>query len=239
VPVGAQEAADLRQTLVAANRILAMEGLVGPYGHVSARSDAGHFWIADHRSPDTVELSHLKQVSVGLDEETARRERWYREIFIHSEMYKLLPDVGAVVHVHAPYSVALGTMKGEDRVRPTTNPGANLGEFIPIYASTGLVETPANARKVASALQGQNGVLLRGHGAVVVGGTLEQAVLRAIYLELEARSQLLARAAGTPLFYTAEESSRFRRTAAVEHAWHYYLEKLHRSGQLPGAAPPN
>lgn len=225
----AQESTDIRDTLVLANRILAMEGLVGPYGHVSARSGTGRFWIADHRSPDTVERGHLKEVEVGLDAATARSQRWYREIFIHSEIYKLLPAVGAVVHLHAPYSVALGTLSGTDRVRPTTNPGANLGEFIPIYEPTDLIETPANARQLAAALQGQNGILLRGHGAVVVGATLEQAVLRAIYLELEAQYQLLARAAGTPLFYNPDEAARFRRTTAVEHAWHYYVEKLQRA----------
>lgn len=225
------QAEDPRHTLVLANRILAMEGLVGPYGHVSVRADAGRFWIADHRSPDSVELSHLKAVAVGLDEATARNQHWYREIFIHSEIYSLLPEIGAVVHIHAPHSLALGTLAGNDRVRPTTNPGANLGEFIPVYGETGLAETPANARKVASALQGQNGVLLRGHGAVVVGQTLEQAVLRAIYLELEAQYQLMARAAGTPLFFNADETARFRRTTAVEHAWQYYVEKLERGGK--------
>lgn len=224
----AQAPADLRDTLVLANRILAMEGLVGPYGHVSVRSGGERFWIADHRSPDSVEREHLKEVDVGLDEAMAREQHWYREIFIHSEMYKALPGVGAVVHIHAPYSLALGTLSGSDRVRPTTNPGANLGEFIPIYARTGLIETPDNARALARALQGQNGVLLRGHGAVVVGGTLEQAVLRAIYLELEARYQLMARAAGTPIFYEPAETERFRRTSAVEHAWQYYVEKLER-----------
>lgn len=220
--------ADAQEALVIANRILAMEGLVGPYGHVSARSGPDRFLIAAHRSPDSVERRHLAEVPVELSEAAVRDRNWYREIFIHSETYGLLPAVGAVVHVHAPYAVALGTLDGADRVRPTTNPGANLGEFIPIYRATGLIETPETARRVAEALQGQNGILLRGHGAVVVGETVQQAVLRAIYLELEARAQMMARAAGTPLFYTPGETTRFRRTAAVKHAWQYYVEKLRR-----------
>ena len=222
----AQPADERLDTLVLGNRILAMEGVVGPFGHVSVRGDADHFWIADHRSPDTVSRQHLRRVDVGLTETEAKSEHWYREIFIHSEIYRRLPDVGAVVHTHAPHSIALGTLSGADRVRPTTNPGANLGAFIPIYPQTGLIETPENAQKLAGTLQGQNGVLLRGHGAVVVGGTLEQAVLRAIYLELEARYQLMARAAGVPLFYGPEETARFSKTTAVEHAWDYYVEKV-------------
>ena len=221
-----QEAKAPLDTLVMANRILAMEGLVGPYGHVSVREDAGHFWIADHRSPDTVERQHLRQVDIGLDQAKAEAEHWYREIFIHSEMYRMYPNVGAVVHVHPAHSTALGTLSGSDRVVPTTNPGSNLGAFIPIYHQTGLIETPEQAQKVAGTLQGQNGVLLRGHGAVLVGGRLEQAVLRAIYLEVEARTQLMARAAGTPLFYSPEESARFSKTTAIAHAWDYYVQRV-------------
>jgi HCOMODA/2-hydroxy-3-carboxy-muconic semialdehyde decarboxylase len=215
-------------TLVQANRILAMEGLVGPFGHVSVRDGADRFWIADHRSPDAVSREDLKPARVGLTADEARERNWYREIFIHSEIYSLLPDVGAVVHIHAPYSLALGTLPMADRLRPTTNPGANLGAFIPIYTQTGLIETPDAARRLAQTLQGQNGVLLRGHGAVVIGASLEQAVLRAIYLELEARYQLMARAAGTPLFYSPDETARFSKTTAIEHPWHYYTGKLER-----------
>lgn len=219
---------DLSDRLVTANRILAMEGLVGPYGHISARADGESFWVADHRSPDSVERRHMKKVQVGLSEEAARGQHLYREIFIHSEIYRMLPAVGAVVHIHAPHSVALGTLSLPERLRPTTNPGANLGEFIPIYGAVGLIENIKSAEQVARALQGQNGVLLRGHGAVVVGESVEQAVLRAIYLELEARYQLMSRAAGSPTFFSAQESARFSGTTAVEHAWQYYVDKLSR-----------
>lgn len=234
-PSGAAEpAGDIRDTLVAANRILALEGLVGPFGHVSVRADATHFWVADHRSPDSVERGHLKLVAVDLTEDEARREHWYREIFIHSEAYRLLPTVGAVVHTHAPNTVALGTLSFAGTLRPVTNLGSNLGEYIPIHEKTGLVENPDIARVVAQTLDGQNAVLLRGHGAVIVGATLEEAVLRAIYLEQEARFQLLTRAAGTPRYFTAEESAPFSKKTATEHAWQYYLEKLARSGGAGG-----
>jgi HCOMODA/2-hydroxy-3-carboxy-muconic semialdehyde decarboxylase len=222
-------ATDPRDTLVLANRILAMEGLTGPFGHVSVRADAGSFWVADHRSPDSVERAHLKQVSIDLTEDQARVQHWYREIFIHSETYRLLPDVGAVVHTHAPNTVALGTLALTERLRPTTNLGANLGEDIPIYEPTGLVERPDAARVVARTLGARNAVLLRGHGAVIVGASVEEAVLRAIYLEQEARYQLVTRAAGTPRYYTAEEAAPFSRRTAIEHAWQYYLEKLKRT----------
>ena len=119
----------------------------------------------------------------------ARSRGLYREVFIHTSIYRELPEVKAVVHTHAPNAVALGTLSVPDnKIFPTTNPGANLGNFIPIYPTVGLIGSPEKGLEVARALEGQNGVLLRGHGMVVVGSSLEQAVLRAIYLEFEARS---------------------------------------------------
>jgi ribulose-5-phosphate 4-epimerase/fuculose-1-phosphate aldolase len=111
---------------------------------------------------------------------------------------------------------------------PTTNPGSNLGNFVPIFPEVGLVQNPEKGQKVARALQGQNGVLLRGHGAVVVGGTIEQAVLRALYLEVESRVQLTSRPAGEPIVYRPEESDLFKETRAIEHPWEYLVEKVRR-----------
>lgn len=225
---------DPRKELVLANWILAMEGLVGPYGHVSLRvGDEAKFWIADHRSPDQVVVDHITEVNVDITPEEAQARDLYREVFIHSSMYREFPDVRAVVHTHAPNAVALGTLAVTDnKIFPTTNPGANLGNFIPIYPKVGLIGVPQKGLEVARALRGQNGVLLRGHGTVVVGSSLSQAILRAIYLEFEARSQMIARAAGEPIPYVSNESDQFKRTLAVEHAWHYYVDKIKALKQI-------
>ena len=220
----------IKETLVLVNRILAMEGVVGPFGHVSARAEDGRtFWVGDHRSPDAVTLERLESVSIEVTVEEARARHLYLEVFIHSAVYRLLPEVGAVVHTHSPYALALGTLPPrQEKVVPITNPGANLGNFIPVFSSVGLIDTPEKGFEVAQALQGQNGVLLRGHGTVVVGERLEQAALRAIYLESEARSQIWSRAAGDPIPYENRESDLFRHTRATKHAWDYYVEKLER-----------
>ncbi len=231
--VGAQEYPDqeVREKLVLANKILAMEGLVGPFGHVSVRTEGERkFRIADHRSPNEVTVEHIKEVEVDITTEAVEEEGLYREVFIHSSIYRELPEVQAVVHTHAPYAVALGTLRlTNDRVLPTTNPGANLGNFIPVFKPVGLISTPEKGIELARTFQGQNGVLVRGHGTVVVGTSLEQAVLRAIYFEFEARAQIWSRAAGEPLPYSPSESDLFKRTVAVEHAWDYYVDKFRRS----------
>jgi HCOMODA/2-hydroxy-3-carboxy-muconic semialdehyde decarboxylase len=222
---------DVREKLVVANNILAMEGLVGPFGHVSVRmQEEGKFRISDHRSPNEVTVDHIKEVKIDITPEAVEDQDLYREVFIHSSIYRELPEVNAVVHTHAPYAVALGTLqRSQHKVLPTTNPGANLGNFIPVFQSVGLISTPERGMELARTLQGQDGVLLRGHGTVVVGATLEQAVLRAIYLEFEARTQIRSHSAGEPIPYTDGESDLFKRTVAVEHAWHYYVDKFWQS----------
>ncbi len=222
---------DVREKLVVANKILAMEGLVGPFGHVSVRMEGeGRFRISDHRSPNEVTVDGIKEVEIEITPEAVADQDLYREVFIHSSIYRELPEVKAIVHTHAPYAVALGTLQeSKNKVLPTTNPGANLGNFIPVFQPIGLISTPEKGMELARTLQGQNGVLLRGHGTVVVGTTLEQAVLRAIYLEFEARTQIRSRSAGVPIPYTSGESDLFKRTVAVEHAWNYYVDKFRLS----------
>jgi ribulose-5-phosphate 4-epimerase/fuculose-1-phosphate aldolase len=231
VRAGAAASADPRETLVLANRILAMEGLIGPFGHVSARLGPTRFLIArdeDHAGAQA-EAADLVELDTSLTTDDVRRQGLYSEVFIHSAAYKAHPEVNAVVHTHSPYAIALGTLAVPDgRVLPTTNPGANLGNFIPVFSGVGLIQTPEQGQAVTGVLQAQNGVLLRGHGAVVIGATIEQAVLRAIYLEFEARTQLVSRAAGGPRFYQTFESDLFKATGAIDHPWHYYLEKLRR-----------
>jgi HCOMODA/2-hydroxy-3-carboxy-muconic semialdehyde decarboxylase len=227
VPRPANAVSKLIDTLVLSHKILVTEGLVGPFGHASVRSARGDtFFVARHEPADIVEIKDIIEVGIDVTTDEVRSRNLYREIFLHSCLYRENPAIRAVVHTHSPYAVALGTMKmPRNRVLPTTNPGANLGTFIPIFHEVGLVQTPEKAVRISKALQGQNGILLRGHGALVVGVSLEQAVLRAIYLELEARAQIISRNAGEPIFYQPHEANTFRHTRLIQHAWRHYEEK--------------
>lgn len=221
----------LLDKLILANKILIKEGLIGPFGHVSLRSTGGEtFFIAKREPVDLARVRDIVEVEIDVTPESAKARNLYLEIFIHSCIYQRSPEIQAVVHTHSPYALALGTMKApEGRILPTTNPGANLGNFIPVFPEVGLIQSRETGLKIAQALQGQNGVLLRGHGAVIVGRALEQAVLRAIYLEVEARAQVVVRSAGEPIAYSAMESDIFRNTRAVDHAWRHYSEKAQAS----------
>jgi L-fuculose-phosphate aldolase len=116
-------------------------------------------------------------------------------VYIHSEIFRARPDVGAVIHTHPTHTVAL-SHTGRP-LRPLSQGGAIFADALPVFAGTmDLIRTPEMGRAVAEALGPHNAVLMRGHGVTVAGATLEQAVVLAVMLEEAAKIQLLADAAG-------------------------------------------
>jgi L-fuculose-phosphate aldolase len=190
----------IRQKLIMAGKILVAEGQDDfTRGHISVRL------------PDNPALFYMKPHSIGLDEVTldniltidldgkvvAGTARRHSEVFIHSEIYKVRPDVACVIHTHPPHAVALS---GSGRpLRAYSQAGALFYDSLGLYADTiNLIRSAAMGASVARALGARRGVLLKNHGVAVVGSTIEQAVISVIALETAARIQLLAEAAGDP-----------------------------------------
>ena len=99
-PVDAALIADL----VAAYRILAAERVVDGYGHVSARHDKSteRFLISRSLAPELVTASDIVELDMDASPVNPDRPKLYLERFIHSAIYKVRPDVKAVVHHHSP-----------------------------------------------------------------------------------------------------------------------------------------
>jgi len=119
-----QDKDSLFADLVAANRILADQGVVDGYGHVSVRhpTNPDHFYISRWLAPDLVTESDIVELDLDCVPVTGDKRRLYSERFIHSEIYKVRPDVKSVVHTHAPTVVLMGVC-GEP--------------LVPIYHMTG------------------------------------------------------------------------------------------------------
>ena len=96
--------ADLIADLVAGNHILAKEGVLDGYGHISVRHPGNRerFLLARSLAPELVAASDI--LEFGLDGEPidAKGRTAYKERFIHSEVYRARADVNAVVHCHTP-----------------------------------------------------------------------------------------------------------------------------------------
>src|SRR5689334_24642021 len=99
--------------LVAGSRILANEGVLDAYGHVSARSDKRpqHFIMSRSRAPALVTAADL--IEWGTDSEPARRDKrkGFIERYIHGEIYRARPEVMAVVHSHSPSVIPFGVTR--------------------------------------------------------------------------------------------------------------------------------
>jgi ribulose-5-phosphate 4-epimerase/fuculose-1-phosphate aldolase len=216
--------------LVAANHILYDQGVVDGFGHVSVRHDGDpeRFLLARNMAPALVTAADVMQFAldgVPLDGD-ARAP--YLERFIHGSLYHARPDVGAVVHSHAPAVLPFGLVKTA-ALRPVWHMSSFLGDAVPVFEirdaygphNDMLVRDVAGGEALARSLGGHCAVLMRGHGATVVGEGVRQAVFRAIYMALNAQVQADAMRLGEPEYLSAEEAARSAATNAgqVERAW--------------------
>ena len=222
--------------LVAANRILANEGVVDAFGHVSVRDprDATRFVLSRSRSPALVELDDLMEFDADGAPLDARGRTPYGERMIHAAVYAARPDVGAVVHHHS-YAVLPFTIT-DVPLTPVVHAASVIGATIPVWDirtrfgdTDMLVRTLEQGRDLAVTLGGNTCTLLRGHGAVVVGATLQQAVLTAIYLQVNASVLLAAKTLGTPNALSAAEvenatAAQFS-ALALDRAWEYFCQR--------------
>jgi HCOMODA/2-hydroxy-3-carboxy-muconic semialdehyde decarboxylase len=193
------------EDLVAAYRILAAQGVIDAYGHVSLRSpwNPARYYLARAIAPERVRQEDLIEYDLDSNPVDARGGESVRERFIHGEVYRARPEVMAVVHNHSP-SVLPFSVTGVP-MRPIFHMAAFVGEGLPNFeirdvqkGTDLLVKTPQLGKALAKTLGAKPASLMRGHGAVVVGENLPRAVGRSVYLELSARMQMQAMALAGP-----------------------------------------
>jgi HCOMODA/2-hydroxy-3-carboxy-muconic semialdehyde decarboxylase len=198
----------LRDNLVAAYRILAQQGVLDGFGHVSSRHNrsSDRFIMSRSLAPELVRTTDLIEFDLDGNAIDARGRALYSERFIHAEIYRARPDVKAVVHNHAPALIPFGATNVP--LRPMYHMASFIGTGVPVFdiqKSFGmtdmLISDPAKGRALAQALGDKTCVLMRGHGVAVVGPTIQHAVGRSVYLEINARVQIQSMALGGNITY--------------------------------------
>ncbi len=196
--------ATLRNELAVANRILANEGIIDAFGHISVRSPKkpDRYFISRHRASELVEPDDILEMTLDSDPVRPTGVRLYSEMVIHGEIYKARADVNSVCHHHAP-AVLPFCATGVELV-PLFHLGATLGGKVPFWDSRDefgdtnlLVRTPEEGASHARALGRHFMVLLRRHGATLAGRSVRECVFRTIYTTRNAELQLRAMAIGT------------------------------------------
>jgi len=200
------------EDLVTANRILAAEGVVDSFGHISVRhpDNPKRYLLSRARAPERIEVEDIVEYELDGAAVDARGRAPYRERFIHGAIYEARPDVQSVVHNHSPSLIPFG-VTGQ-KLRPLMHVCSHMGHEVPTWDSqkkfgdtTLLVEDMAMGRDLAKALGKRPTALMRGHGCVAVGSSIQYAVYIAIYLELGAKLQRQAMAMGKIKFLSKGE----------------------------------
>jgi len=225
----------LVEELVTANRILANEGILDVFGHVSVRSarNPQEFLLSCSRSPQAVRAADIMRYRLDGKQVTASKEKPYVERIIHGSIYQARSDVLAVCHTHS--DGVLPFASSGEMIRPVVHVGTMFWDgvgWFDKYDEGGnlLVSTASEGRALAVALGSRRAVVLRNHGCAVVGESPPAAVMAAIHLDKNARVQLETARLGRTLFLDTEEARRgakvFQSQPVQERAWGYWVARL-------------
>ena len=235
---------DVIAELALANRILANEGVLDAFGHVSVRhpSDPGRYLLSRSRSPLLIEPGDILQYTLDSTPVTPPKVHLYAERVIHGCIFQARDDVMAVCHHHAP-AVMPFAIAGKPIV-PVFHLGAAMGEEAPFwdqhdeFGDTNLlVVKPEEGRSLARALGKHSAVMMNRHGATVVGGSLKELVSRAIFMCQNAEYQLRALTLGAAAPLHRGETKLAGALSAmpnvVSRTWEYWSTRVRGSGATP------
>ncbi len=217
--------------LAAASRILAAQGVVDGFGHVSMRHPGApdRYLMARSVAPALVTPDDIIEYDLDSNAVNANGRSSFLERFIHGEIYKARPDIMAVVHSHSPSVIPFGLVGVP--MRAMFHNAAFLAEGVSVFdirekfgATDMLVGNGEKGVALAQVMGRKDVVLMRAHGSVACGPNLQSAVFRAVYTEVNARIQhwTTALAGGGPIAAVDPEEGRLtdvvNRTAGMR-AW--------------------
>ena len=216
-PSGGAVAAALLADLAAASRILAAQGVVDGFGHVSMRHPQapGRYFMARSIAPAQVTPADIIEYDLDSNPCNANGRNSFLERFIHGEIFKARPDVMSVVHSHSPSVIPFGLVGVP--LQAMFHNAAFLAAGVPVFdikekfgATDMLVSNGVKGVALAAAIGSKDIAMMRAHGSVACGPTLQTAVFRAVYTEVNARIQhwTLALADGKPMAVLDHEEGR-------------------------------
>jgi HCOMODA/2-hydroxy-3-carboxy-muconic semialdehyde decarboxylase len=223
--------------IVIANRILANEGVLDAYGHVSARNpdDPARFYLSRSLAPELVTVDDI--VEYHLDGRAVSDERApYLERFIHGSLYASRPDFQSVVHGHAE-SVLPFTISGVPLYAVVHDAGG-IGPRVPVWdirdrfgdATNLLVVSEAMGDDLARRLGEDRVVLMRGHGFAAGAGAVSTVVRNSVFLARNAHVLAVAMGLGGSIVPLSEGEVAAREaldpeSSAMRRSWNYWANR--------------
>ena len=235
---------DICYQLALANRIVAHEGVLDGFGHISVRhpEQPDHYLLSRSRSPELVEPGDILEFDLDSNLLTPGNILPYGECVIHGEIFRARPDVMAVCHHHS--QAILPFCLTDLKLVPINSLGSVMGAVVPSWDSLDefgdtpmVLTTNEQGASLARALGPHAMVLMRRHGATVVGASLKEVVFRSIMTHRNAELQLRAHLVGkvTPLTKGEAKLSEdyTLRERPMGRAWEYWVTRLKKAGELP------
>ncbi len=238
-------AADARREIVLATRMLVNEGVMDAFGHVSVRkpNDPDRYLMSRACAPNLISSSDILEFTLESDLVLPNQAQLFAERVIHGEIYQARPDVMAIVHCH-PAPLLPFCVSGIPLV-PVFLMGATIGLHVPFWDQRDefgdtslLVIKPEEGRSLARTLGQNSVVLMKRHGATIIGANLPDLVFRAVYACRNAEAQLGAQALGAVVALSPGETERAgalcsRAGGFSSRTWDFWQLQLELAGNGP------
>ncbi|HEY6256167.1 MAG TPA: class II aldolase/adducin family protein [Xanthobacteraceae bacterium] len=233
------------EDLITASHILASEGILDSFGHVTVRSatDPGHFFMPRAMPPALVSRADIVELDLDCKPVMPNAPRLNGERYIHCEVYKARADVQSVIHTHDLAVIPFG-LTGTP-LRPVIAQAGFLPKETPLfevreaYGSATergmLVLNSALGKALAAKLANNPVVLMRGHGETVVGRSMKEATVRTLYTNIDARAQAAAISMGANLVALddAELTTNARENFDADRPWENYRQRMLKAQGQP------
>lgn len=224
-----QERQYRKQHLAAAFRLFARFGFdEGVAGHITARDPqhADHFWVnpfgmyfGQIRASDLILVNHRGEVVEGKHPVNGAA------FAIHSQVHAARPDVIAAAHAHSLYGKAWSSLGR--LLDPITQDACAFFDDHNVFADyTGVVYEKSEGERIAEALGKRKAVILRNHGLLTVGHTVDEAAWWFITMDRSCQGQLLAEAAGNPVSIDAKTAAATREQVGTHFAGWFQFQPL-------------
>jgi len=228
----------VKRDLVIANRILAMEGVLDAYGHVSVRhpEDPGRYFLARSLAPELVTPEDIMEFSLDGTPVGDDRRTPYLERFIHGAIFEKRPEVTVALHAHTESTLPFG-ITGVP-LRPVFHSASEIGASVPTWDidekfgdhTNLLVTNMAQGRDLADRLARNAVCLMRGHGFAAAGTSVSRLVTTSIYLAKNARVLLQCLNMGGTIktLHDGEIAERAKMDpngSALRRGWEYWAKK--------------
>jgi len=248
VKIGKKDLEELKKKVALGNRIMFHQGLADYHGHVSARIPGTRkFFIKPVLAPlgaissrdiITVDIEEYMEVceenysKAGNTRAVTKLKNPPRETMIHAAIYNARPEVNSVVHTHQALATAF-SVAGVP-ILPIYNQAAVFAPETPIFPSPRLIYTVQDGKEICQTLGDRMAMLLKGHGIVVVGDSLEYATVHAIYLERTAYMQWVASSLGKPAIMPQKDIEDMKENMMYRSydAFAYFKSLLPKGGRL-------